>query len=397
MEKQSDLIAARATPDSVSAIAVVRLSGRGASKAVELLMGLEEGRLSGMKRVLGDFRELDQVVAISWPEGRSYTGEEMVDIMCHGTPGTPGAILDLLMKNGARPADPGEFTRRAWLNGRVTETDILLLSARFRNLPVSGIGELEEKLKNTLAETEALIEFGEEHEIADSDSVESCLIQAERALNDLRISKEQIEILPRTYIMGPVNAGKSTLFNRICGETAAVVSEIPGTTRDGASRRIDVRGRHVEVYDTAGTGGKSLDGSALAIALRSMRSTDRIVWMDPEEKEPEQDLVDGRKILLVSSKNERENNTGGKWLPCSSHTGKGLEEIKVFISSSEENSPSWRLLVAEAMMKEAMDAWKNSDMALSAEILRQVMETVNCREKNADAVERALEMFCVGK
>lgn len=397
MEKQSDLIAARATPDSVSAIAVVRLSGRGASKTVEMLMGLDQGRLSGMKRALGEFSKVDEVVALSWPEGRSYTGEEMVDIMCHGTPGTPAEILNLLVKAGARAAEPGEFTRRAWLNGRVSESDILMLSARFRNLSVKGIGELEETLKKTLSETEALIEFGEEHETTDSDTVQAYLQQAKEAMNELRARKEQIEILPRTYIMGPVNAGKSTLFNKIIGETAAVVSEIPGTTRDGASRKIELSGRHVELFDTAGTGGKTLDGTALEIALDNMRVTDRIVWMDPEEKDPDPEIVGNRKVILVSSRNEKNCSCSGNWIPCSAHTGKGLEEIKKFITASEKDSPSWRLLIAESMMEEALKAWQIDDMALAAEILREIMETVSCREKNADAVERALEMFCVGK
>jgi len=400
MEPQLDLIAARATPDSISAIAVVRLSGRGALRTVERLMNLEPGRLNGMRRVLGDLAGIDKLVAISWPVGKSYTGEEMVDLMCHGSPGTAEAVLRELEANGARPALPGEFTRRAWINGRVSEMDVLQLSARFRKVESRGTALLEGKLDRLITETEALIEFGEEHEIADEDHVRSMLMDMKETIKDLCDRVARLEVLPRTYIMGPVNAGKSTLFNLLCRGKEALVSKVPGTTRDGARKTIEISGRQVEIADTAGTGGESLDTEALEIALQGIRPGDRVIWMDPDGTDPPDNISKEQPVIKLASKHDEtdsEVETQDGWLPFSAITEEGLKTVEDFLTSSENESPSWRLSIALEVIDSAIEAWDAQDMALAMENVRQAAETINTPCPGSAAVERALEMFCVGK
>lgn len=398
MEKQDDLIAARATPESVSAIAVVRLSGRGASATVEQIMELEPGRLKGMRRKVGNFAGIDSLVALSWPAGKSYTGEEMVDLMCHGTPGTAESVLRKLLDSGARPAEPGEFTRRAWLNERLSSMDVLELSARFRNISAGHTGKLHDKLCELITEIEALIEFGEEHETADEHRMMFLLGEARSAAEELMLAAERIEIMPAVYIMGPVNSGKSTLFNLLCGKTAAVVSSTPGTTRDGAERTISILGKTVNLADTAGTGGDHLDEEALEIARARLRKGDRVIWMDREQNEPPDGLEEQHTVLKAASHRDRESAPLKKgFIPLSSFSGEGVDIVKEFMTAPEGGSPSWIYRRAGDLIAEAEEACRSFDIALAAEIVSVILEEINAGMQRGEAVERALEVFCVGK
>ena len=398
MSETNDIIAASATPESVSAMAVVRLSGTGAVKTVEKIMSLEPGRLRGMRRKVGNFADIDQIVALSWPEGKSYTGEEMVDIMCHGTPGTAEAVLHKLFSAGARQAEPGEFTRRAWLNGRITAMDVLSLSARWRNIRGEDTGELQDNLRKMLTEIEALIEFGEEHETADEEEVYRLMDEAEKTACRLRDAAERMEILPKTYIMGPVNSGKSMLFNLLCEEKAAVGSKIPGTTRDGAERTVTIRGKQVRLCDTAGTGGDELDGNALEIALAGMRNGDRIVWMDRKQEEPPEDLEKNYCTMKAASiRDEEQTPLKHGWWPVSAVTGEGLNRLLEFVTAAEANSPSRVFARAAEAVKNSKKACSASDIALASEFVSGALEEICVSMKSGEAVERALETFCVGK
>lgn len=398
MIEQNDLIAAVATPEAVSAIAVIRLSGIGATEAVEKLMDLTPGRLNGMRRVVGDFAGIDNLVAVSWPRGKSYTGEEMVDLMCHGAPGIPAEILAELERAGARRAEPGEFTRRAWLNGNLTEMDVMLLSAAYRNIRVENPSGIISSLNLLLAETEALIEFGEEHEIGNTDEIKKLLEEAGTVISSIGDKLARLEILPRVFIMGPVNAGKSTLFNILCGKKAALVSEVPGTTRDGAEQTIFIRGRQVNLCDTAGTGGTGLDGIALEIAIERISDGDRILWLDPMQEEPPEWITANRSVMKVASRNDESGTVPeAGWHPFTAVSQKGIEEIISFITSLEKGSPSSVFIESHKKLCLAENAYENGDLALVSELVNGIMEDLNSPSSGPRAVERALEMFCVGK
>jgi tRNA modification GTPase len=398
MATENDLIAAEATPPSLSAIAVVRLSGRGASKAVETAMGLPEGRLRGMRRAMGDLGGIDSVVAVSWPRGKSYTGEEMVDIMCHGIPGISSAIVSRLESLGARKAGPGEFTRRAWMNGRVTAVDILSLSARIAGqaCEAGAAGDIPGVLDLLLEEVEAVIEFEEDHGEGSLEALQERIaeaaVQAAAARKELRL----MEILPRLYIMGPVNAGKSTLFNCLCGSERALVTDVPGTTRDGARATVLLSGRRVEIVDTAGTGGDDLDGRALEIALAGMRGSDRIAWLDPREIPPPPQLVRNRRTMLFHSRADEERGPAA-WPLLSAATGEGIEKVMEFALESEATNPSSSMERIEALLSSALESARLQDLALSAECIREAIGELRREQDWGSAVERALERFCVGK
>ncbi len=399
MEQQSDLIAALATPEAVSAISLVRLSGKGASAVIEKLMKLEQGALRGRKRAVGDLAGIDYLVAISWPLGKSYTGEEMVDLMCHGSPGTAARILEELERNGARLAEPGEFTRRAWLNGRLTSLDVLTLSARYSAAEQkTKHSDLSEELSELTSELEGFIEFSEDHEVSEEKQITILLVKLLNRTKKLAVTVRSTEILPRVIIMGPINAGKSTLFNKLNGKDIVVVSSRAGTTRDGATRIVPFSGRLVEISDSAGSGGTELDSQAYELLEQSLKSGDRIVWLDPSCSAPPVKLTENNQVLKVcslSDKNQGKCKPG--WLALSSVTGLGVDKVIEFMINTHGESPSWRMERMAGLLEEAISASKGHDIAMAAEIVGDVLREADKPHRYGDAVERALERFCVGK
>ncbi len=400
MPVKNDLIVALATANSVSALAVVRLSGDKALFLVEELMNLPVNHFKKKKRAVGNFADLDYLVAIAWSAKRSYTGEEMVDLICHGSPETATNIISKLESRGARIALPGEFTRRAWKSGKLTSYDVLALSAKYDNKEDgSNLDELAKQLSSITTELEGFIEFGEDHEVGDSNPI-SLLITDAISLVTILIKKvKSIELLPRVFFMGPVNAGKSTLFNLISGQEYALTSDLPGTTRDGLSRTISLSGRNVEINDTAGFGGFELDARALSLVLSSLKSSDRIVWMDQNSCDPPEDILQNYDILKVTSKADLNISSIQKegWINYSSGTSDSLNKIIKFVVREESGSPSWRLARILDLLNQAQQVIKTKDFALLAEIFSDIHHEAEIPLKSGEAVERALNRFCVGK
>lgn len=399
MASQEDLIVALATANTVSALAVVRLSGQKALLVVEELMNLPINYFTKKKRAVGNFADLDYLVAIAWASKRSYTGEKMVDLICHGSPETAVNIINKLESVGARIALPGEFTRRAWKNGKLTSYDVLALSAKYNNNKAAdNLEQLVKRLTVITTELEGFIEFGEDHEVGESNPI-ALLITDAISLVTLLIEKvKSIELLPRVFFMGPVNTGKSTLFNILSGGEYAITSDEPGTTRDGLTRTISLRGRMVELNDSAGFGGFNLDGQALTRVLSSLKNSDRIIWMDQNCSNPPDDLQ-GYETLKVSAKADLQKSLPvlPGWVNYSSKNNLALKEIVDFVVREEPGSPSWRLERILGLLNQAEEILHLEDFALLAEIFADIHHEAEIPQQSGEAVERALDRFCVGK
>ncbi len=277
---RKDTIAAIATPPGLGALGVVRVSGDEAIDIVDLLFKSPRGKkiadLNTYTAVHGYIQDLeekkiDEVVVLAMKGPHSFTGEDVVEISGHGGPLPLQSILGLLLENGARLAEPGEFTQRAFLNGRLdlsqAEAVIDVITAKTEkglNLAVQQlegslslfVNNIKESLIELLATIEASVDFPEEELDGLSPEgglhiLQESVVEIERALATGSRGKIFREGL-RTVIIGRPNVGKSTLLNALLGEERALVTEIPGTTRDFIEEVINLDGIPLRLIDTAG-------------------------------------------------------------------------------------------------------------------------------------------------
>lgn len=401
MNPSNDIIGAVATPPGLSALAVVRLSGPGCAALVEGLCGASSGRLSGMRRLFVEIPGAGDVVALGWPEGRSYTGEEMVELICHGIPERVTCLYAAVLAAGARSALPGEFTRRAWLNGRVSGQQIIELAVAVetgntsKRLP-EAVLELQDRVSQALEILEGSIEF-QDDSCPSAQDPENALTRAIDAAETLLNSTHSMQRVVKVYLMGRVNAGKSTLMNSLCGGEVALVDPSPGTTRDGARREMILMGRRFLIIDTPGSGGTGIDRIALDRVISEITPDDTVLWLSPEGECPPE-CIEKRagRVVRVLSKSDTHQLEG---LRVSSASGEGMgaicESLLNSASSHVEHNASEILSLLQSAAKHV-----GAEPGIAATLLREAEEkTIEMTGFRHDigAVERALSVLCVGK
>ena len=272
-----DVIIAVATPAGEGAIGVVRLSGPGCIELIDPFFPARNLTTSPARRLyFGELNDgqgdaIDEVVISLYRAPASYTGEDSVEISCHGSPYILQRILELGGEAGARPAGPGEFSQRAFLNGKLdlsqAEAVADLIASRSAAAHRIALGQLRGGVSNEIAELrsklidfasliELELDFGEEDvEFADRDELTALVDRIRERIETLTTSfrlgnaiKEGVS----TVIAGRPNAGKSTLLNALLNEDRAIVSNIPGTTRDTIEETINIEGIPFRLVDTAG-------------------------------------------------------------------------------------------------------------------------------------------------
>jgi tRNA modification GTPase len=272
-----DTIAAISTPIGEGALAVIRLSG---SSALAILAPIFSGAIAPDQfvprrvyfgKIHDAERNVDDILVTHFRTPNSYTGEDVLEISCHGGILVTRRVLDLLLAAGARVANPGEFTQRAFLNGKMdlTQAEAVMdliraqteLALRAANEQLAGhlgneLTEIRDLLLTALAHVEAYIDFPDEQIDPETGKVLLDRILAlENRLERLLATADQGRVLRyglRTVIYGAPNVGKSSLLNLLLGYDRAIVSELPGTTRDTIEEVINIRGIPVRLIDTAG-------------------------------------------------------------------------------------------------------------------------------------------------
>lgn len=268
-----DTIAAVATPPGRGGIGIVRLSGPAAPRiAGQLLGALPAPRHATRARFIGaDGQPIDEGIALYFPAPHSYTGEHVLELHGHGGPVVMQALLAACLDRGARLAEPGEFTRRAFLEGKLdlaqAEAVADLIDASSREAARSALRSLTgefssaiEALRSQLVElralTEAQLDFPEEElEAMHRDDAARRLATVAALLQDVLGRSRQGSLLRtgvHVVLAGPPNVGKSSLLNRLAGEERAIVTDIPGTTRDALREPIQIEGVPLVIIDTAG-------------------------------------------------------------------------------------------------------------------------------------------------
>lgn len=275
----SDTIIALATPPGIGAISIIRISGKNAiSVSEKLFYKKNKKKLSSHKshtvhlgKIKNNENEIDEVLLTIFKTPHSYTGENTIEISCHGSIYIQQQIIDLYVQNGARVADPGEFTLRAFLNGKMdlnqAEAVADLISSENEGAHRLAIQQMKKefssdikKLRKELLDFVSLIEleldFSEEDvEFADRNKFNSLIKKIKLELKLLIDSFKSGNVLKNgvsVAIVGKPNAGKSSLMNALAKDNKAIVSDIPGTTRDSIETSINIKGVKFRFIDTAG-------------------------------------------------------------------------------------------------------------------------------------------------
>jgi tRNA modification GTPase len=301
-----DTIVALATPPGVGALGVIRLSGRDAITIVNDLFPSKDltqqsshtlhiGFLKSSERVI------DEVVVALYKTPRSYTGENVAEISCHGSPFIHQQVIDACMEKGARLAKPGEFTQRAFLAGKLdlTQAEAVadLIVSTTTTAHKTALNNIRGGFSRTLKSLrEQLIRFSALIELELDFSQEDVAFADRTALKNLVVQiKEQTEALLQSFklgnvikngvsvaIIGKPNAGKSTLLNALLNEERAIVSDIPGTTRDTIEEVLNIEGVLFRLIDTAGIRRHSTDvieNAGIRKSLQKMKEADLVLYL----------------------------------------------------------------------------------------------------------------------
>ncbi|MDO5734727.1 MAG: tRNA uridine-5-carboxymethylaminomethyl(34) synthesis GTPase MnmE [Eubacteriales bacterium] len=280
LQAAADCIAAFATPPGQSALAVLRISGEIAPQIVDRLFRpgrnfKPASKLAGYTMSYGYWHDvsgqlLDEVVIAAFRAPNSYTGENLIEVSCHGGYAARQAILDSILALGVSPADAGEFSRRAFMNGKldlsqaeavmdmiaaVSKTQGKLALAQRRGAIRKTIEELSEALYRALAKLEMVLEFADSEGFTAGDELDREMAEAADKMAEVLSGYRQGRVIREGFkvvIAGRSNAGKSSLLNALLGEDRAIVTNISGTTRDTLDAFFDLDGIPISLTDTAG-------------------------------------------------------------------------------------------------------------------------------------------------
>ena len=455
----SDTIAAIATARGRAALGIIRLSGENAVAVAEAVFRPINGgvlRDFGPHRlVLGsavdeEGRALDQVLCTYALAPRSFTGEDTAELQCHGSPAALGELLHTLLRRGARMALPGEFSRRAFLNGRLdlsqAEAIMDLIDAEtplgVRNAAMQLQGAVTQKtekiydlLLGLLAHFQAVVDYPEEGvEPLEAAETADTLAEAAAQLMKLRRSFERGKLLKegvKCAILGKPNAGKSSLLNALLGYERAIVTDEAGTTRDTLEEKLSLGGLLLRLTDTAGL--RETDSAAEAEGVRRARAAagdarlvlavfDGSAPLGPEDEAVIREAKAAPAAVALLNKEdlprladrqrlEREFNTV---LSVSARTGAGLEELEkalIKLLGAEETLNAGEILTnerqydaifrAETAVGRAAEALRTGftpDAVLTdAEEALAALGEVSGRTLREDLVEAVFSRFCVGK
>jgi tRNA modification GTPase len=301
----NEVIVALATPPGIGAIGVIRLSGKGAIELVNTMFPSkdllkQQGNTLHVGLLKDGDKPLDEVVLSLFRAPKSYTGEDIIEVSCHGSPYIQQQVLEACIRNGARLATPGEFTLRAFLHGKMD----LVQAEAVADLIASGTKASQETalnqirggfstvlsyLREELIKFSALIELEldfsqEDVEFADRAGLQSLLDQIETGVNDLLASFKLGNVIKNgvnVAIIGKPNAGKSTLLNALLKENRAIVSAIAGTTRDTIEEVLNIDGILFRLIDTAGIreGADEIEAIGVEKSREKMKSADIVLYL----------------------------------------------------------------------------------------------------------------------
>ena len=454
-------IAAISTATGNGGIGIIRMSGK---KSFEILnkffipVNKENEEIKGYTMKFGYIvnpetqEKIDEVLVSYFVSPKSYTTENMCEINSHGGIIVEKKILELCLKNGAELAEPGEFTKRAFLNGRIdlaqAESVIDLINSKSDNEAKASINQLEgnlskkiheirDKLLDVMADIEANIDYPE-YDIEDvtNKKIENVLNEIKQDLINLSNSFENGKILKegvKTIILGKPNAGKSSLLNSILNEERAIVSEYAGTTRDTIEEYVNIDGISLKLIDTAGirkTDDK-IEEIGVKRALKLSEDADLIIAIFDGSKElDEEDLeilniIKNKKAIILLNKkdigdfnlenNEKIRSASSNIIKISAKTGEGVEDIYKKVSElfrTSEIKMNDGVIITNIRHKNQIDkaigsvneAIESNNSGLPIDIvsipIKQILSDLSAitgEDVAEDIINEIFSKFCLGK
>lgn len=452
-----DTIAAISTPIGTGGIGIVRISGKDAFDITEKLIRSRKyksikdipARYAALVDVYDGDEFVDEAILIKFKSPHSYTGEDIVEIQSHGGMVVLKRILEAAIKNGARHAMPGEFTKRAFLNGRIdlsqAEAVIDIINSKTRLLQQNAakqlkgmlsqrIEDISQLLLNLVASIEASIDFSE-HEVDEVphteilSTVDAALNKIDKLLKSYETGKA-IKSGIYTVIVGRPNVGKSSFLNRLLKEEKAIVTDIPGTTRDVIEEVLDIEGIPIILADTAGVRKTEdvVEKIGVKKTLESIEKADLVLFMIEssgilqEDLEIFETIKDKRFIVLVNkidkevkvSHEDIKRIFGKEGIFISVEHDKNLELVEKAIANEvldKDIEAFDSVLITNLRHKELLlkakefllSAKENLDCVpldiLSIDIKNALESLYQITGKNVteDMVDRIFSMFCIGK
>ena len=442
-----DTIAAISTPAGEGAIALIRISGEDAiGVADRIYRGKEKpSEFPSHTQRLGEIFEadrlIDQVMLSVHRAPASYTGEDLVEVSCHGGILVTARVLEACLRAGARTSRPGEFSERAFLNGKMdlTQAEAVMdliraqsdLALRSANEQLEGrlgseIRAIRAQLIEMLAHVEAAIDFPEEDIAPDEGGRLSARLDSVRQkMRDLLATAEQGRILRegvRAVIYGPTNAGKSSLLNRLLGYDRAIVSEMPGTTRDTIEEAINLRGIPIRLLDTAGLrdSQNELEREGIARTERLLATADLLLHvLDRNAPKPagfNQRSTDQIELVLLNKSDLPEHpdwkNHDVLRICCLEKNGlHGLEEAILARISENHLRPESSLAINTRhrdCLRRALDSCELAHATMKAGVAPEYMAVdlraalravgeITGAENMEEILDSLFAQFCIGK
>ncbi len=451
----SDVIAAVATGWQVSAIGIIRMSGDGAIDVAKKVFSpryLSFDRISDRSLVIGDLKDrqgrvIDEVMMTISHGPASYTGEDTVEFQCHGSPAVLTAGLQSLFAGGARQAGPGEFTKRAFLNGRMdltqAEAVIDLIHAESAEAAANAAGQLGgamakriapiyHALTNVMAHFHAVLDYPDEDiEPFELEVLQKTLQASELSLCSLLATYDRGRVMKhglRAVILGKPNAGKSSFLNALAGYDRVIVSEIAGTTRDTVEETVRL-GRHVlRLLDTAGirTTKDTIEQLGVERAEAAALDCDLAIYVcDSSEALTKEDLrvqeaaMQAEKTVVILNKQDLKaavvpSDLPFEWIiPFCAKNGEGTELLESVLDQLfPQDIPCDGSILTNARQAEAVERACSAIKAASAslamaytpdavlvdvETALEALGEITGQSMKEEITNRIFERFCVGK
>lgn len=444
-----DTIAAIATPVGTGGIGVIRISG---SKSFDIIKKLYKKELIAGKIYYGKIsyndKPLDEAVILPFKAPNSYTGEDVIEIQCHGGINVLRNVLDAVLASGARMAERGEYTKRAFLNHKMdlskAEAVCDLIHAKTKTFALQSVknlsGLLETEIKEIrkiifelLSRIVAGIDFPDEVEEPEYSYIEDEITKAINKIDSILACANSSNVLRqgiKVAILGKPNVGKSSLFNALLRQTRAIVTDIAGTTRDILTETLDFNGVPVTLIDTAGIRENNTDedvGKVERIGIdfskQSAQEADFILFLYDitqgikEEDKDILELIKDKKVIKIANKNDinkdSKDSKDTDAIRLSTLTGEGLEELKNGICKLiSEKSLEDTEFITNNRQQDCLEKCKQSlEQALLATHIKELQDLISIDIKSSllyldeitgevitdDILNNIFDKFCVGK